>query len=752
MRSALIANLLMVSLLPAAEPDLPPREEQPIRVPAMPLSPAEEARREALTRYGLGFFRNRDDRLVEAMKQYQAALQNDPKALAPQRELVKVYAELGRDAAAIRTAREVLVRDPDDFETAQRLGRLLMDGKKYSEASKAFLQAVNSPLGRDDFSARLVLLRELGNAAEKADDFPARAKAAREQLALLTAKKSALLKPDLFTPEEYERRRARCYEDLGHALVGLRKFDTASAAFETARDLYADSKAANDRSGLARLHWNLSGSFAAQGEPEKALKELNLYLEQRPAGFEPYERWVKLMTDTKRVGEIADTLLRLAQMNPTNPAPAWLAAAAALERDPAAGDAAFAKLLNKADKPEYFAMLVKAYESADQAKRLLDIADRLFIASRPKGFYDPPPPPGKPKPPPPPAPGAADVERARFMNDAVKRSRGFTKSLIRQLEADGKAGTARSPDTLELVMTLAARDGQLEAFTPALKSMIVRKDDFTVLWMLVKCLRHQRKWTEIAASADALSSANNGRFYLSIAVQAAVAHAELGHEREAIAIVDKLDGRIYIRLKRAEVYNILGKHKEALREIDEVLEKDNPKGGDYHMVRVAQIGTLHLLKDDAKAERLQRDLLDEDPDDMLILNNLGYHLAEQGRKLDEAEAMIRRAVALDRDEKIKDGDPDGKSGNYLDSLGWVLFKRGQFDAARKALEEATTFVEVSENGVVWDHLGDTYLRLKMNDKAAEAYAKAIRLFTGTHEGRQFGRLDEVKRKLKLAKE
>ena len=148
--------------------------------------------------------------------------------------------------------------------------------------------------------------------------------------------------------------------------------------------------------------------------------------------------------------------------------------------------------------------------------------------------------------------------------------------------------------------------------------------------------------------------------------------------------------------------------------------------------------------------RLLRELLDDNPDNVLILNNFGYQLADQGRKLDEAEAMIRRAIVLDRDARIKAGDPDAESGNYSDSLGWVLFKKGKFAEARKALEAATQFAEVSENGVVWDHLGDTYFRLDLKKEAVAAYAKALKLFTGSHEGKQFGRLDEVKRKLKLA--
>jgi Tfp pilus assembly protein PilF len=61
--------------------------------------------------------------------------------------------------------------------------------------------------------------------------------------------------------------------------------------------------------------------------------------------------------------------------------------------------------------------------------------------------------------------------------------------------------------------------------------------------------------------------------------------------------------------------------------------------------------------------------------------------------------MIRHAVEF---------EPDNAA--YLDSLGWVLYKRGHFDQARGYLEKA---VEPESRGdpVVLDHLGDDLYRL-----------------------------------------
>jgi tetratricopeptide (TPR) repeat protein len=69
--------------------------------------------------------------------------------------------------------------------------------------------------------------------------------------------------------------------------------------------------------------------------------------------------------------------------------------------------------------------------------------------------------------------------------------------------------------------------------------------------------------------------------------------------------------------------------------------------------------------------------------------------ADRGIRLPEALKMIKQAVDL-----------DPSNGAYLDSLGWVYFKLGQYELAednlRKAVERDQT------DPTVHDHLGDLY--------------------------------------------
>src|SRR5437667_5067021 len=96
-------------------------------------------------------------------------------------------------------------------------------------------------------------------------------------------------------------------------------------------------------------------------------------------------------------------------------------------------------------------------------------------------------------------------------------------------------------------------------------------------------------------------------------------------------------------------------------------------------------------------------------------NYLGYMWADHNMNLDEAETMIRRAL---------EGEPNNAS--YLDSLGWVEFRKGKFDQALTDLLRAANGAE-HDDPVVFEHIGDTYLKLNRMPEALEAWQKALTL-------------------------
>src|SRR5262249_18848570 len=84
-------------------------------------------------------------------------------------------------------------------------------------------------------------------------------------------------------------------------------------------------------------------------------------------------------------------------------------------------------------------------------------------------------------------------------------------------------------------------------------------------------------------------------------------------------------------------------------------------------------GYIHLNRIDKAGELLQA-LLAKDPDDPTYNNDLGYIWANSGMNLDQAEKLIRKALAEDRKKWLKDNPdlkPDDYPANpaYLDSMG-----------------------------------------------------------------------------------
>ncbi len=110
-------------------------------------------------------------------------------------------------------------------------------------------------------------------------------------------------------------------------------------------------------------------------------------------------------------------------------------------------------------------------------------------------------------------------------------------------------------------------------------------------------------------------------------------------------------------------------------------------------------------------------LYEKDREDPTIANLYGYLLAEKGVRLEFAETLL--GTALGRDPE---------NGYFLDSLGWIRYKQGRYGEARDVFLKAID--KVSDDAVIWEHLGDTYLRLDEREKALDAYDRALAVDPG----------------------
>jgi tetratricopeptide (TPR) repeat protein len=96
-------------------------------------------------------------------------------------------------------------------------------------------------------------------------------------------------------------------------------------------------------------------------------------------------------------------------------------------------------------------------------------------------------------------------------------------------------------------------------------------------------------------------------------------------------------------------------------------------------------------------------------------NYLGYMWADHNMHLDEAEEMIKHALEI-----------EPNNGSYLDSLGWVEFRKGKVDQALVDLLRAAKNIE-RDDPIVFEHIGDIYLKLDRVSEALGSWQKALAL-------------------------
>jgi len=246
-----------------------------------------------------------------------------------------------------------------------------------------------------------------------------------------------------------------------------------------------------------------------------------------------------------------------------------------------------------------------------------------------------------------------------------------------------------------------------------------------------------------------------------------VVRKRLGEDEAAIAAFDRIpvdhDRFAEARTQIAGIYEHEGDFERAIAEVEWAREVHESRPLDLYLASLrAKAGDL-----DGALAFLQQ-LLDESPDDAEILYNIGvihgeakqideaihymqivlgmnpdhagalnyvgYTWAEQGTNLDQAEAMISRALELRPDD-----------GYITDSLGWVYFMRarplldrGEIEAARVLLDRAVDELQraaelTGGDPVISEHLGDVYLVLEEKERALSMYQEALDLAPRFHE-------------------
>ena len=116
----------------------------------------------------------------------------------------------------------------------------------------------------------------------------------------------------------------------------------------------------------------------------------------------------------------------------------------------------------------------------------------------------------------------------------------------------------------------------------------------------------------------------------------------------------------------------------------------------------------------AEAEMDFKKALEIRPEQPMVLNYLAYSWVDRGLNYVEAKKMLIRAVELRPND-----------GYIVDSLGWALYKMGDYEEAVPVLERAAQLE--TQDWAINDHLGDAYWTVGRKNEARFQWRHALSL-------------------------
>ena len=107
-----------------------------------------------------------------------------------------------------------------------------------------------------------------------------------------------------------------------------------------------------------------------------------------------------------------------------------------------------------------------------------------------------------------------------------------------------------------------------------------------------------------------------------------------------------------------------------------------------------------------------RKLIRIKPEHAHAYNALGYSFAERNQRLTEAEQLIVKALQLSPDDPF-----------IIDSMGWVLYRKGDNAGALTHLQRAFS---IRPDPEIAAHLGEVLWALGRRDEARKTWQEAVK--------------------------
>jgi tetratricopeptide (TPR) repeat protein len=743
---------------PANSPDFFAQPGDEPAQPFVPLRPStvdDRRRIEAVRLYSAARALEDQRAWSDAVTLLQEALKLDPDSLAIARRLSRIYiGALGRPDMALQFGKRVLAVEPGDTETLSQL----VDYYKKNDppCAEAILNEVLANPKLDAHApGRLLADFELGklysgrlHQTEKAADAFAKVLAALDD-------KSA----NRLSPAELARvlgnDPATAYLNFGLVFLESKKYDLAVKALE--RGLVYDEE--NYQISLV-----LADTLVKLNKGDQALALIDRHIERQTPFVEAYELLAKVLKSLNREKEITPRLEAAARRDSKNvPLQYYLADR---YREAGQNDKAellYKELLTSQPTPQTYRALVASLLKRKRAADLLRVTSEAWLRPESQEAIRPQL-----------AAAAADDALAEaILDEGVKQSTAVARSVTRS------AYTILSLIANNAGPNSTNKNRRLEKFLHLQRLQLQQNPSEMLFVEVADTLRRLGNYAEAATAIEQLIAKYPNAKTVRTVTFLADYHRRAGHVQAAEATIreamklDPGDGESQLLLvdvlrqtghiddavqilKKAvakepnnPVYELtlgdflakLGRDDEAIKIFEGMLKRhaDN----DQIMSYVRQnLSVVYVNKGDyAKGEAQLELLLERNPDDPGPNNDLGYLYAEQGKNLDKAELMIRKAL-----------QEDPESFSYLDSLGWVLFKRGKLKEAlepmRKAAEQMKAEMDRRGTGpdsTIYEHLGDIYFQLQQVERASDAWREAAKAASAAVPADK--RLTEIRKKL-----
>ncbi len=229
---------------------------------------------------------------------------------------------------------------------------------------------------------------------------------------------------------------------------------------------------------------------------------------------------------------------------------------------------------------------------------------------------------------------------------------------------------------------------------------------------IVETYRKDKQWQQALSTAQEAAQKYPENRQIKLLLSRELVDAGKGDE--AVTQIKTLlrnttdDREVYLAL--AQMHLRIRQFKEAEDDVAKA-DKLSSKPEDKDSVAFMAASVFEREKKYDEAEERFKHVLNTDPHNAVILNNLGYMLADRGLRLEEALGYVKKAL-----------EQEPESGIYLDSLGWAYFKLGNYELAEENLVKASQKVA---DGTIQDHLAELYFKTGRVKLAANHWERAL---------------------------